>query len=239
MAVTSAVDLVVDGSQVTEQALAFPDQARAIQISDADTYGRACEFLKGIKSFREQIADTFDPHIRRAHEAHKALLKEKQDAEAPLAQAERIVKDALVAYDREQERIRREEARRLEEAARLQEQERRLMEAIELEEAGNKAGDEGMKADASALLDQPIIVPTVAVAPATPKVAGVAFRETWSAKVTDLAALVKYVATHPQFAGLLSANLPALNAQARSLKGQLQIPGVEAVCTRDVAAGRR
>jgi hypothetical protein len=237
--VTSVVDLSVDGSQVTERALALPDQARAIRISDADTYARACEFLKSVKALRDEITQTFDPHIKRAHEAHKALLKEKQDAEAPLAQAERIVKDGLVAYDREQERIRREEARRLEDEARRQEEERRLMEAIELEEAGNEAGDEGLKAEAVALLEQPIIVPTVAVAPSTPKVAGVAFRETWSAKVTDLAALVKYVAAHPQFAGLLSANMPALNAQARSLKGQLQIPGVEAVCTRDVAAGRR
>lgn len=235
---TPAVELVVDGSQVTEQALAFPDRARAIQISDADTYGRACEFLKGIKAFREQIADTFDPHIRRAHEAHKALCKEKQDAEAPLAQAERIVKDALVVYDREQERIRQAEARRLQEEARLQEEERRLMDAIELEEAGKATGDDGLQAEADALLEQPIIVPTVAVAPATPKVQGVAFRETWSAKVTSVAALAKYVAANPQFAALLSANMPALNAQARSLKGQLQIPGVEAVCTRDVAARR-
>lgn len=224
--------LVVDSDAVVEQALAFPDQARALRILDAETYGRACEFLKDVKAFRTQIADTFDPHIRRAYESHKALVREKQNAEAPLAEAERITKAALVTYDQEQERIRRAEAARIQDELRRQEEERRLCEAVELEAVGESA-------EAEALIEEPIVVPTVAVAPSTPKVSGIAYRETWSANVTDLAALVKYVATNPQFAGFLSANMPALNAQARSLKGQLNIPGVEAMCTRDVAAGRR
>ena len=68
---------------------------------------------------------------------------------------------------------------------------------------------------------------------------GIAYRETWSAQITDLHALVKFVAAHPSHLGLLTANTAALNAQARSLKGQMRIPGVQAVATRDVAAGRR
>lgn len=229
---TPALQLVVDGGAVVEKALAFPDQARALRIADAATYQAACDFLKGIKALRTEIAETFEPHIKRAHEAHKALLKEKADAEAPLAEAERIAKSALVVYDQEQERIRREEERRLQAEMRRQEEERRLAEAVALEDAGESA-------EAEALIEEPVFVPTVAVAPSTPKVAGISYRETWSAKVTDLAKLVKWVAANPQFAGLLSANMPALNGQARSLKAQMQIPGVEAVCTRDVAAGRR
>ena len=224
--------LVVDNGSMVEKALTYPDQARALRIADAGTYQGACDFLKGIKALRTEIADTFGPHITRAHEAHKALLKEKSDAEAPLAEAERITKAALVTYDAAQEQIRRAEAARLQEQLRQQEHERRLAEAVELEQAGESA-------EAEALIEAPITVPTVAVAPSTPKVSGIAYRETWSANVTDLGALVKHVAAHPQFAGLLLANMPALNAQARSLKAQMQIPGVEAVCTRDVAAGRR
>lgn len=224
--------LVVDSEAVVEKALAVPDQARALRISDSGSYALACDFLKNVKALRTEIADTFEPHIKRAHEAHKALLKEKNDAEAPLAEAERIVKAALVVYDQEQERIRRAEAARLQEELRQQETERRLAEAVELEAAGETA-------EADALIAEPITVPVVAVAPTTPKVSGITYRETWAANVTDLAALVKYVASNPQCAPFLSANMPALNAQARSLKGALRIPGVEAVCTRDVAAGRR
>ena len=224
--------LVVDNGSMVEKALTYPDQARALRIADAGTYQGACDFLKGIKALRTEIAETFEPHIKRAHDAHKALLKEKADAEAPLADAERIVKAALVTYDAEQERIRRIEAARLQDELRRQEEERRLAEAVELEASGESA-------EAEALIDAPVFVPTVVVAPSTPKVSGIAYRETWSASVTDLAALVKYVAANPQCAPFLLANMPALNAQARSLKAQLRIPGVEAICTRDVAAGKR
>lgn len=228
----SSLALVVDSGAVVAKALTFPDQARALCISDAATYQGACEFLKGVKALRDEIAETFDPHIKRAHEAHKALLREKSEAEAPLADAERIAKSALVAYDREQERIRRDEAARQQAELRRQEEERRLAEAVALEEAGEVE-------IANAILNEPVRVPTVAVAPSTPKVSGISYRETWSASVTNLHALVTFVAANPSHVGLLSANMPALNAQARSLKGQMQIPGVEAVCTRDVAAGKR
>lgn len=224
--------LVVESGAVVEKALAFPDQARALRITDTRTYEAACEFLKGLKALRTEIAETFEPHIKRAHEAHKALLKEKADAEAPLAEAERIAKAALVVYDQAQERLRREEQQRLQAELRRAEEDRRLADAIAAEEAGDRD-------EAEAMIHEPVFVPTVAVAPSTPKVSGISYRETWSANVTDLSKLVKFVASNPQFAGLLSANLPALNAQARSLKAQMQIPGVEAICTRDVAAGRR
>jgi hypothetical protein len=226
------VALIVDNRAAVAKALTYPDQARALAITDTVSYAQACEFLKGIKALRTEIAETFEPHIKRAHEAHKALLKEKADAEAPLADAERITKAALVVYDQTQERMRREEQQRLQAELHRQEEERRLQEAIALEAAGETA-------EAVAVLDEPIAAPVVAVAPMTPKVSGISYRETWSAEVTDLSALVAYVATRPEFAGLLTPNMPALNAQARSLKGQLRMPGVKAVCTRDVAAGRR
>lgn len=235
----SPLELVVDGAKVTQKALTFPEQARGLTISDPDSYGHACEFLKGIKALRDEIAETFDPHIKRAHEAHKALLKERQDAEAPLAEAERITKNALVAFDREQERLRREEEQRRQEALRREEEDRRIEEAIAIEAEGRATGDVGLLAEAAELLEAPVTVPAVAVPVSTPKVSGISYRETWSARVTDMKALVKYVAANPQFIGLLQANTTAINAQARSLKGALAIPGVEPVATRDVAAGRR
>jgi hypothetical protein len=228
-----SLELVVDhGARITERALTMPEQARAITITDAPSYERACEFLKAIKGLRQEIADVFDSHIKRAFDAHRALCAEKRDAEAPLAEAERIVKNGLVAWDRVQEQQREAERRRLEEEARREAEDRRLAEAAALAAAGATEM-------ADALLDEPVDVPVVAVAPLTPKVNGIAYRETWSAQITDLHALVKYIAANPSHLGLLIANQTALNAQARSLKGQLRIPGVKAVCTRDVAAGRR
>jgi hypothetical protein len=238
MTTTAAVD--VDRT-VTDEALTWPDRARTAAVVDPASYQSAGELLKGIKQLRQKIAETFDPHIRRAHDSHRALCEEKRQAEAPLTEAERLIKNALVAYDTEQERIRREEQRRLEREAQ-QEQERLALErAAALEREGNAFGDAAMVTEAGQVLEEQLQAPpppVAAVQKATPKVAGIVHRTTWSARVTDLHALVKFVAANPSYIGLLTANLPALNGQARSLKGAMRLPGVQAVPTNDVAAGR-
>lgn len=229
--------LIVDnGKEVTAKALTWPEKAHALRVVDAETYDRAGELLKGIKALRDEIADTFDPHIKRAHEAHRALCREKQDAEAPLAEAERILKSGLSAYAQEQERIRREEERRLQEEARKREEQRRLEEAAALEREAKATGDQALEQEAHALLARPVMTPPVTVASSTPKVAGITHRDAWSAKVTSLVALIKFVAAHPEHQNLLQPNQAALNQLARAMKANLKIDGVQAVNTPTVAA---
>lgn len=228
-------------TDVRERALTWPEQARRAVVRDGETYSAAAELLKGIKALRQEIADTFDPHIRRMHDAHKALLKEKAEAETPLTEAERIIKDALVAFDREQERQRLETQRRLEAEARAQAEADALAKAAAMEREGQAYGDGALVDDAAALLEDVLTAPAPAVPlvqKATPVVAGIAHRSTWSAEVVDLLALVRYVAANPQYLGLVLPNQPALNQQARSLKGAMRIPGVRPAERRDVAAGR-
>src|SRR5690606_14674102 len=124
-------------------------------ITDDASYTAAAELLKGIKALRGKIAETFDPHIKRAHEAHKALVKDKATAEAPLTEAEGVLKKTLVAYQQEQEAIQRAEARRLEEEARKAEEARRLEEAAAIERIAAETGDESMRATAHEVLDAP------------------------------------------------------------------------------------
>lgn len=219
-------------TDVTTEALSWPDRARALTVTTAATYTMAGELLLGIKDLRGRIVATFGPHTKRAFEAHRALVAEQRAAEAPLMEAERLVKDQLRAYDDAQERVRRETQRQLEAVARQQAEERQLAEALAAEAAGETA-------EAEAIINEAPAPVVVQVAKATPTVAGISYRETWAAEVTDLAALVVFVADSPAHANLLLANGPALNGLARSLKGAMHIPGVKAVCTRDVAAGRR
>jgi len=230
-------DIATD--QIAQRALTYPEQARKIAIVDDASYRAAAEFLKGIKALSGEIDDTFDPHIKRLFDAHRALCREKADAKAPAAEAERIVKDAIRAYDDEQERRRLAEQRRLEELAAQEAREQRLADAVALAEQAVVQQDPRLQEAADELLAAPIEVPAVAVPPSTPKVTGISFRETWTARVTDLAALIRYAATNPQFMNLLMINQPALNALARSMKRLLKVPGVEVICTKDVAAGRR
>ena len=72
-------------------------------------------------------------------------------------------------------------------------------------------------------------MPIVHVAPAVAKVEGVATTTRWRAEVTDLHALVRYVAEHKEWIGLIEAVMPALNSMARSQREALAIPGVVAV----------
>ena len=233
-----AAELVIDRTPVTE-ALSWPQQATAVQIVTPDHYLGASELLKGIKALRNRIVETFGPHCKRAFEAHKALVAEQKAAEEPLTQAERIIKDKMLAYDRQQEAIRAEAQRKAQEQARKDEEARRLVEAAAMEREATATGDAALQAEAEALLAEPIEAPAVLVEKATPQVSGVSYRETYSAAVTDLHKLVQYVAGHPEYANLLLPNGPALNSLARSLKQALKLPGVQVVVKRDIAAGAK
>jgi len=72
------VEAVVEQKRIEETALAVPDQAQMLVIvTDADL-GVAGELLTGIKRIRKEINGTFDPIIKKAHEAHKEAVSQKK-----------------------------------------------------------------------------------------------------------------------------------------------------------------
>ena len=222
---------------VRAEAMDWPTKARALVVSDAPSYTGAAALLQGIKALRKQIADVFDPHITRAHQAHKALVKEKADAEAPLTEAETTIKGRLKTYDDAQEKI-RAEAQRVADAAALKvEQDKVLAQAAAMEIEAAATGDTQLQADAEALISQPVYIAPAQVAKATPVISGISYATTYSARVVDKLKLIQFVAANPQFVGLVDANQVALNQQARSLKTAMQIPGVVVDEKRDVRAG--
>ena len=144
-------------------------EARAFKIVDQATLEQAGGFLTGLKALQKKIADTFDPHIARAHAAHKALVKEKNDAAQPLIDAEAVYKPKILAYQqaeeakrREAERIAREKAEREAAALRAKAAEeeakakakadelRRQEEAARAAEAAAKAAGDAKAAAAAA-----------------------------------------------------------------------------------------
>lgn len=224
---------------VTRKAQTWPEVARAAaeQIADPESYTSASELLLGIKELRREANEVFDPIIATALQAHRTAVAQKRTVTDPLDEADRLIKRGMVAYDEAQARREEERRRRLEAEARREEEDRRLAQAVALEQAGREFGDDGLVAEADALIAEPIETPPVRVEPARPKVAGISYTTRWSASVTDLMALVRYVAANPQFSNLLTPNMPALNGMARSLRGSLALPGVRAVSSRDVSAG--
>jgi hypothetical protein len=223
---------VIPFPDLQEKAASWPERAGELAVTDAATFQVGGGLLRDIKTLRGEIAESCDPVVKAANAAHKAAVKQKKDLEAPLIEAERIIKDRMGKYADEEERKRREDEARLAAAQRAAEDESRLREATALEEAGeHEAAEE--------VLSAPSVAPPPVMPRAVPKTEGVSARENWSARVTSMAALVKAVAEGKAPFGLVQATEKALNGLARSLKGSMQVPGVEAVCTRGIAASGR
>jgi len=168
-----------DIEKVETEALTIVDEATTMVIIDNEGLEIAANLLLGIKDLRKKIADTFDPIIDKAHKAHKEAIAQKKKTEAPLVEAERIIKPKMGKYREQQDRERQAEIRRQEELARKAMEEQQLQDAIEADLSGNKE-------EAEAILDDELMpVPTPKVEkPMKPE--GIAFRENWSFEIVDV-----------------------------------------------------
>jgi hypothetical protein len=217
------------------------------KITTHEQYALAGSQLTGIKALLKKIGETFDPHIKRAFDAHKALVAEKRTHEAPLVTAETTLKRALIGFQQDQERQRQEQERKAREAAekeaeaaarakadelrRQQEEAERAGRAAEAARLAEKAASvEAAGAEkAAGLQDKAALIPTPTIAVETPKVAGISTRTTYRAEVTDVDALIAAVAAGKVPKQALIPNEKFLNEQARSYKSALNWPGVKVV----------
>lgn len=218
---------------VAAEALSWPDRARAAVVTDAASYQRTAELLLGIKALRKRVAEVHDPNIKRWVDGHRAALRDKADADTPLTEAEGIIKASLSAYDRQQEQIRQDEQRKADAEARRREEDQRVALAAEMEREGQQYGDVALVREAEALIAAaPPPVVAAPVAKATPKVAGISYRDTWKFRVVNPALV-------PTQYKVTTINESAIRAVVNGLKGNTSIPGVEVYCERTVAAGGR
>ena len=206
-------------------------QARRLTpIANAAQAQTVADILAVALDFKATVGRTFDEHIARAHEAHRALIAEKRTAQTPALEVETLARGLLARWaTSEQDRIRRETAARdVAHDARVVELE---ASAIAAEDAGDLTLAEATRI---AIATEP---PPVVEARAP--IAGVSVRETWLARVDDLGALVRAAASHTPWLALLLPNQRALDQQAKSLQQRLQIPGVTPIRVTSIATRRR
>jgi hypothetical protein len=219
-------------------------RAKDVRVTDSESCKQASLLLRSIKGLRTDIANWFAPHVdaametkRKAEAARKALVDERDRMEAPLVEAETVIKRALLTYETEQERRRQDEERRLQAEADRRAEAIALEAAAALELQANATGDAGMLQEANDLLTQPTEAPVVSVAKTLPKVQGVVYRDNWKAhesvNVRALAAAVADGSVSPTF---LIPNMSALNKVASATKGTQTIPGVKFWNDRQIAA---
>ena len=215
------------------EALSWPEKAKLVRVIDQPTYDQATQMLIAIKGLRQKIAETFDEPIAKAFAAHRAMTAAKKKVESPLEDAERIIKGAVGAFHLEQQRIRQELERKAREDAERQAEQTRLEMAVQAEEMG--ASPEVV----AEVLETPIPVAPVAVAPTFNRAAGVSTRETWKCEVVDLKALCRAVADGKASIELVQPNMVTLNSLARGLKSTFAIPGCRVVVENIVSARAR
>ena len=197
-------------------------RASLIVVTSKDEHLGALTIIKNLTGAERVVKDKFGDPKTKAFAAHKAICALEKELLVPLGEAKRVVNVKVTDYEREQLRLAEEERRRLEAAAKKDQEERQLEDAILAEESGNIE-------EAEAILAEPTIAPVIHVEPEVGKVEGVSERVTWRAEVFDKMEVIKYVARHPEWEGLLDANMPNFNRIARSAREAMQIPGVRAV----------
>jgi hypothetical protein len=237
MTITLATDAEAEEVALQSKALTLVEEARALRITGAPEYQAASAFQLGIAALRKEITTFFAPLKKKADETHKAICAAEKDKLAPVVEAEQHVGALILTYRREEQKRIADRAAQDQAALRKAAEDKRLAEAARLEALGRPE-------EALAKLDAPVLVPIVVPCEASiPKVAGLGFRETWKAEVTDKAALLCFVAGHPEYENLFTVNQPALDSMARAQRSGLRLPGVapysvESAVARTAAAGR-
>ncbi len=184
--------------------------------SDAD-FAAAGEMTKQVNDMQKQVTEYWEPMRKSTYDAYTAVNQHKKEMLDPLAKAEKILKQKMGDYTKEQERIRREqeEARR---RAAQEEMDRKLAEAAEAEARGDALGAEMAMAEAEVAEG----VTVGGVRPQIPKAKGVTQTKTWKITGIDPA---KVPVT---FAGmeLRPVDEKLVLQLIKASKGKIAIPGV-------------
>lgn len=143
-------------------------------VTDAASFTHVGELLVDVAGHRKDVTDWFKPIKDWAFRLHRAICDRENAVLRPLTAFESTAKSNAQAWQREQERLRREEEQRLQEEARRQEQERLAREAEQLEQRGEPEL-------AAQVLEQAVHAPApvIALQSRVPDVKGMSFRSNW------------------------------------------------------------
>jgi len=204
-------------------------QIQSIQIIDQDSYDNAANVLLTIKRWRKDWELYWSPLKASAYKTWKDICAKHGEPDKMAETSEAIVKQKILAWDQEQERIRQEAQRKAEAEAKAKEEAERKARAAEMEML------EVDDADIEAVLSAPSTAVAEVVQPTYQKVSSISTRANWCAEVTDLKALFKALGSgkfklNPDQTTKTKEFFESLlKPQATANTSTLNIPGVVAV----------
>ena len=208
-----ATNLGPEMSEERSQLVSFADN---IIINDVPSRDKGMGFLKACMDLEDRIRAFFEPHVKRAHEAHKSLTAARANELKPVETAVGSVKGKLFKFERELEIASAK--------ARLAAEEERLKLIKQQEQEARKLEKKGLDVQAQLVRQQEIKPPPPPLDP--PKAEGTYVKTTWRADVHDLFELVKAAAKKPELLKYLQPETKALEAIAKKTEGTAAIPGV-------------
>lgn len=238
-ALANAKDFTVDSQDMLEAAA---DDLKHVKALMATVEAKRTAITGPMNIALKAVNDFFRPaktYLDEAEAVLKRAMVTYTDEQARLAreaqrkadEAARQERERLAAEQREQERIAREAAeaaeRARQEAAEAQARGDAEAEAVALAKADQQAAvAETAVAEAQAAeVTAAVVTAPAAVVPAR-KVAGISTRRAIDHEVTDLQALVKHVAEHPEHQSLLVVDSVKLRAYVNGLGLNTNLPGV-------------
>lgn len=226
--------------------------AQSISITDDAGLEVAADQLQRIKGATKQINDQRTAITKPIDDAKKSVMDFVRGPLAELESAETLIKNAILAYQEQQEQARRAEEAKAAELSRRA--------AEKLETKADKLEASGKTEQADALRENAALqIATPSAIVSSPKIAGVSTRKDYSAEVTDLMALCKSVAAQSLLMeamgdpaklleivkGYAATNTPIqaltadtkfLNAQAKAFKAAFNFPGCKLVVSGSIAS---
>ncbi len=227
-------DLVVLNIKHPDEALFTKSEemleyVRGWEIITADQLVAAGGDLQAIKILAKEVNGKRLAITKPLNDALKEVNALFKPAKEWLSQAETILKGKILAFQNEQERLARELQAKADADARKERE--------KLERRAAKAEAKGKEDKAEELRDQAETQIAPKVTSAAPKLSGISRRETWKAEVTDKEAFLRFVVNQrPDLLPIVKIDSSALNGMARSLKGELDLPGVKVSKEASLAA---
>lgn len=204
--------------QLEKRAGNLPAQVRSLgpKIQDQATLERVNKAKLYIRELRNEVRKVFEPMKKKAYAAYKEILDQYKKVEAPIIEAEKYCDRLLAEWFAEQRRIREEAERKRLEAIRKQkeEEERKLREALEAENAGNKE-------EAEKIINQVIEAkPPEVKTPEKPKLQGVYSRIDYDFEIIDVTKIPREY---------MIPDETLIRKVIRASKGKVVIPGIKVI----------
>lgn len=212
------VEAAKDAEQKTDLILA---NANELVIKNQVYYEQAAIMLLSIKEKASELDSLRKSMTKPLDETKRKIMDLFRFPLDKLSKAELKIKNTMLNYMKEQERIRREQELKLQAEA---EKKRK-----ELEEKAAKAREEGKEAKAEQYETKAENAVAPVLAPRVDKVKGIVTKTIWRAKITNLGAIPKEY---------LIPNMEALNKIATATKGAIAIPGIVFVSEEIISAGK-